>query len=124
VWEDGKAYDYAMAESFFGTLECELLDRRTFRTPVQARTALFRYIEGWYNPRRRHSSLDYLSPANFEAKHWPESVRVLGLVELTVVPTSTLVGLGSTPLAAEASETYGGKGEDIRTNQPQYSPVH
>lgn len=69
----GDAYDNAMAESFFGTLECELLDRRSFRTPVEARMGLFRYIEGWYNPRRRHSSLGYLSPANFETKNWPEA---------------------------------------------------
>ena len=68
----GDAYDNAMAESFFGTLECELLDRRSFRTPMHARLELFRYIEGWYNPRRRHSSLGYLSPANFEAKNWPK----------------------------------------------------
>jgi putative transposase len=62
----GDAYDNAMAESFFGTLECELLDRSTLRTRAEARTAIFEYIEGWYNPRRRHSSLDYLSPVDFE----------------------------------------------------------
>jgi putative transposase len=65
----GDAYDNAMAESFFATLECELLDRRSFKTKTEARTALFTYIEGWYNPRRRHSGLGYLSPANFERKH-------------------------------------------------------
>ncbi len=65
----GDAYDNAMAESFFATLECELLDRRSFTTKTEARTALFTYIEGWYNPRRRHSGLGYLSPANFEKKH-------------------------------------------------------
>ena len=65
----GDAYDNAMAESFFATLECELLDRRSFKTKTEARMALFSYIEGWYNPRRRHSALGYLSPTNFEAKH-------------------------------------------------------
>lgn len=65
----GDAYDNAMAESFFATLECELLDRRTFRNPAEARMVVFRYLEGWYNPRRRHSALGYLSPVNFEAKH-------------------------------------------------------
>jgi Integrase core domain len=59
----------AMAESFFATLECELLDRRSFKTKTEARTALFTYIEGWYNARRRHSGLGYLSPLNFERKH-------------------------------------------------------
>jgi putative transposase len=62
----GDAYDNAMAESFFATLECELLDRRRFRTQAEARIAVFEFIEGFYNPRRRHSSLGYLSPVAFE----------------------------------------------------------
>jgi putative transposase len=65
----GDAYDNAMAESFFATLECELLERRSFESKAQARTALFSYIEGWYNPRRRHSALGYQSPMNFERQH-------------------------------------------------------
>ena len=65
----GDAYDNAMAESFFATLECELIDRRKWETKTEARLALFTYIEGWYNPRRRHSALEYLSPINFESKH-------------------------------------------------------
>jgi transposase InsO family protein len=55
----GDAYDNALCESFFATLECELLDRRHFATQVEARLAVFEYIEGWYNPHRRHSALDY-----------------------------------------------------------------
>ena len=62
----GDCYDNAMAESFFATLECELIDRRVFRTQAEARMAIFEYIEGWYNPHRRHSALGYLSPLNFE----------------------------------------------------------
>jgi putative transposase len=62
----GDAYDNAMAESFFATLECELLDRRRFKTQAEARIAVFEFIEGFYNPRRRHSSLRYLSPITFE----------------------------------------------------------
>jgi len=62
----GDAYDNAMCESFFATLECELLDRRRFQTHAEARMALFRYIEGFYNPRRRHSALGFLSPVNYE----------------------------------------------------------
>jgi putative transposase len=62
----GDAYDNAMAESFFATLECELLDRRRFKTQAEARIAVFEFIEGFYNPRRRHSSLGYLSPIRFE----------------------------------------------------------
>jgi len=65
----GDAYDNAMAESFFASLECELIDRKSWQTKTEARLALFSYIEGWYNPRRRHSALEYLSPMNFERKH-------------------------------------------------------
>ena len=65
----GDAYDNALCESFFASLECELLNRRAFRTQAEARMAVFRYIEGWYNPHRRHSSLDYQSPMNYERKH-------------------------------------------------------
>ena len=62
----GDAYDNAMAESFFASLEGELIERNTFQSKVQARMAVFTWIEGWYNPRRRHSGLGYLSPINFE----------------------------------------------------------
>ena len=55
-----------MCESFFATLECELLDRRHFKTQLEARMAIFEFIEGWYNPHRRHSALDYLSPIDYE----------------------------------------------------------
>lgn len=64
----GDAYDNAMCESFFATLECELLDRRRFKNQVEARMAVFDFIEGWYNPHRRHSSFDYLSPTNYELR--------------------------------------------------------
>ena len=65
----GDCYDNAMCESFFATLECELLDRTNFHTPAEARQAVFQFIEGWYNPHRRHSSIDYLSPNRYEALH-------------------------------------------------------
>lgn len=70
----GDAYDNAMAESFFANLECELINRRSFKSKAQARMAIFTWIEGWYNPRRRHSALDYLSPANFERKHHDQTL--------------------------------------------------
>ena len=64
----GDAYDNAMCESFFATLECELLARHRFRTQAEARSAVFDFIEGFYNPRRRHSSIGYLSPMDFEQR--------------------------------------------------------
>ena len=65
----GDAYDNAMAESFFSTLEAELLSRRRFASQAEAKMACCSYIEGWYNPRRRHSALGYQSPMNFERQH-------------------------------------------------------
>ena len=62
----GDAYDNAMAESFFASLECELLARNRFKSKTEARMAIFTYIQGWYNPQRRHSALGYQSPINFE----------------------------------------------------------
>lgn len=65
----GDCYDNALAESFFATLECELIARCRWTTPAEARMAVFDYIEGFYNPRRRHSALAYLSPADFERSY-------------------------------------------------------
>ncbi len=62
----GDAYDNAMAESFFSTLECEVLARRRFRSQAEARMEVFSYIEGFYNPLRRHSALGYRSPVVYE----------------------------------------------------------
>jgi len=67
----GDAYDNAMCESFFASLECELLDRTRFRNQHEAKLAVFDYIEGFYNPYRRHESLGYLSPINYERRMIP-----------------------------------------------------
>ena len=64
----GDAFDNAVAESFFATLETELFDRTTFMTRDQARIGVFDFIEGFYNPRRRHSALGYLSPDVYEQR--------------------------------------------------------
>ena len=66
----GDAYDNAMCESFFATLECELLNRRRLGTHGETRMAVFDFIEGWYNPWRRHSALDYKSPLEYERTAW------------------------------------------------------
>ena len=65
----GDCYDNAMCESFFATLECELIDRYRWATKAEARMAVFRFIESWYNARRRHSSLGYRSPVMYEQNH-------------------------------------------------------
>ena len=71
----GDAYDNAMAESFFATLECELIDRRVWKTQTEARLAVFTWIEAWYNPHRRHSSLGQMSPNNFERMKSNEKLK-------------------------------------------------
>jgi transposase InsO family protein len=63
----GQCWDNAVAESFFATIKTELLHRKPWPTRAAARQAIFEYVEGWYNIRRRHSSLGYLSPAAYEA---------------------------------------------------------
>jgi putative transposase len=67
----GDALDNAVAESFFATLECELLDRHHWPTRQGLRTAVFDFIEIFYNRQRRHSTLDYHTPASYEQQHLP-----------------------------------------------------
>ena len=75
----GSAYDNAVAESFFASLQTELLDRQSWPTRQALRSAFFSYIESFYNPRRRHSTLGYLSPAEFERGwHAQEIPAILG----------------------------------------------
>ncbi len=65
----GNCYDNAVAESFFSTLKREQVDEQHYQTRQQAKTDIFGYIEGFYNSLRRHSTLDYLSPAEFERRY-------------------------------------------------------
>ena len=62
----GDCYDNAVAESFFSTLEFELLMQHDWHSKEEARRGIFRYIETWYNRKRRHSTLGYVSPAEYE----------------------------------------------------------
>jgi putative transposase len=81
----GDAYDNALCESFFATLECELIDRTRLRTPEEAERAVFEFIEGWYNLHRRHSALNYDSPMEYELKN-------LGVTQTTSPNLSTKTG--------------------------------
>ena len=62
----GSALDNAMMESFFGTLQRELLDRQKWKTRAELAPAIFEWIEAWYNPRRRHTSIGSVSPVDYE----------------------------------------------------------
>jgi putative transposase len=89
----GDAYDNAMAESFFATLECELIARRKWETKTRARMEIFTWIETWYNPHRRHSGLGQMSPINFEKLQQEKKETPA----TSPIPESQL----STPLLAE-----------------------
>lgn len=65
----GDCFDNAVCASFHASLKKELIHRRPWPTRAEARSAIFQYIEGWFNPRRRHSTLGYLSPADYEQAH-------------------------------------------------------
>ena len=69
VGRKGECWDNAVAESFFATIKRELIDTRAWPTRAGLHRAIFDYIEGWYNTRRLHSALGYLSPASYEAIH-------------------------------------------------------
>ena len=111
----GDAYDNAMAESFFATLECELLARSRFKTQAEARNAVFEFIEGFYNPRRRHSSLAYLSPVEFERRHLAaapgalDPAAVLGAVKVKPSRARKVRDLDS-PCARRLAERVGRDG--------------
>jgi putative transposase len=95
----GDCFDNATVESFFATLECEVLDRQRFSTREEARRALFSWIEGWYNPHRRHSALGYLSPVAFEQRR-SASARCRGQSALRssrAIPKSTRGGTSLDP---------------------------
>jgi putative transposase len=67
----GDCYDNAMMESFWGTLQLEVLDRKSWNSRAELANAIFEWIECWYNPARRHSSIGMLSPVDFEQLHTP-----------------------------------------------------
>jgi len=68
----GDCFDNAMCESFFATIECELIEGESFADRSEARRAVFDFVEGFYNPRRLHSALDYQSPVNCEQEYFRE----------------------------------------------------
>jgi len=71
----GQCWDNAVAESFFASLKCELVYQNTWPTRARARSAIFEFIEGWYNRRRLHSSLGYISPVDYEGTRTPLVIK-------------------------------------------------
>ena len=89
----GSCYDNAMCESFFATLECELIHRTTFRTREEAELQVFDFIESFYNRYRRHSAIDQKCPLRYEQDNWPDddsalATRFRGTLEVDSMPGS------------------------------------
>ena len=89
----GDCFDNSMAESFFATLECELLDRMTLSTHAEARKAVFDFIECWYNTQRRYSALGYRSPLEFELL----DVGPVDAIQAITSPLDPTLRAGPTP---------------------------
>jgi Integrase core domain len=91
----GDCFENAICESFFTTLECALLNRQSFRTELEARMAVFDFIEGWYNPHRRHSALGYLSPVDYERayrNHRDQTMKSSTALPAQNIPALTVHG--------------------------------
>ena len=115
----GDCFDNAMAESFFATLECELIDRRSFRTQAEARMAIFEFLEGWYNTRRRHSALGYLSPNDFEHAALTPSASPLASETLS----SSSIPRASATMSQSADSRGRGPHRDILQESTNDLPV-
>ena len=83
---------------------CELIDRRSWQTKIEARLALFTYIEGWYNPRRRHSALGQISPAKFERSHQDKPHAQPSRLEHDLTTVGACVACATSPVDKSAQE--------------------
>jgi len=104
----GDCYDNAVCETFHATLKKEKIYRQSWPTRAAARTAIFHYIEGWYNPRRRHSTLGYFSPIEFERHHAELVQGALGdlVANASIAPENGLV-LRTGPAQAATAASKG-----------------
>ena len=121
----GDAYDNAICESFFATLECELLNHSRFATHDDARQALFTWIEGWYNSHRLHRALGYRPPQEFEKlSETYDSPEMLASVAKTNPRSLTIELLpGVSCQFRLASPTPGNRSLDERQIEPEAQPA-
>ena len=121
----GDCYDNAVCETFHASLKKERIYRQSWPTRAQARAAVFEYIEGWYNPRRRHSTLAYLSPTEFERQHLELAQRAL---EASISETGAVAS--TSPSASDGLTTrristvgvdFAANGPDLSRRRPRHS---
>ena len=96
----GDCYDNAVCGTFHASLKKERIYRQAWPTRAEARAAVFEYIEAWYNPRRRHSTLDYLSPAQYEQQH---AEQLQAALESTPSGTRSLASITPTTFRRTSS---------------------
>ena len=111
----GDAYDNAVAESFFATLETELLWRESFRSQAEARMAIFEFIEGFYNPRRRHSSNGQLSPVVYERRYFADRGSEVETAAPVQIAPRSAPPLGSRSAAPTSSHLTAATSTPIRS---------
>jgi putative transposase len=117
----GDAYDNALAESFFATLECELLNRNRFHTQAEARMAVFQFIEGWYNPHRLHSGLGYVSPIDFERRA-RSATTINSLISDSTDPTTLRGRGGQAPLGLPPEDEDQLQHQEEEDREPRLDP--
>jgi putative transposase len=110
----GDAYDNAVCETFHATIKKEKLYRQSWPTRAEARAAIFEYIEGWYNPRRRHSTLAYLSPIEFERQHGDQVVPAVGA---PISANGSVAGTSPKALDGLTTRRVSTVGVDLATNR-------
>jgi hypothetical protein len=108
----GDCYDNAVCETFHATLKKERIYRRSWPTRAEARAAVFEYIEGWYNPRRRHSTLGYLSPAEYERHHAQLTTGRVSTVGVAIAGNGSVLSEIALELPTDLAQaaTNGGQG--------------
>jgi len=111
----GDCYDNAVCETFHASLKKEKIYRQSWPTRAAARTAIFEYIEGWYNPRRRHSTLSYLSPIEFE-RHYTELAQLA--LEAPISPSGSVASIAPRPSHGPTTRRVSTVGVDFAARAP------
>ena len=111
----GDCFDNACCETFHATLKKERIYRHSWPTRAAARSAIFEYIEGWYNPRRRHSTLAYLSPIEFEQAHAEVTQPAL---EGQISANGSVAGIAPNAADALTTRRVSTAGVDFEVNRP------
>jgi hypothetical protein len=112
--------DNACCETFHATLKKERIYRQSWPTRAAARSAIFEYIEGWYNPRRRHSTLGYRAPAEFEQL---QAELARSALKTTISEDGSVAAISPEPADGLTTRRVAAHGVDLAANSP-FPPEH